>query len=197
MADISIQKFEFTKNWNNPTDFPTYQPDEAQVRADLQELHDQTRNYFNNVLLQAIIKVIEENQEYVQQAVADAILGTVPEKSIEINKLACVAEQLSPEDAEFLPTSEAVANYVGGKILSVLSAQDEEFAPSSKAVADYIAKMIVSTVSEQDTTHALSSAAVVNYVKNYAAPVIKHGTSDVTDGSASSYPEGTLYVVLE
>ena len=197
MADISIQKFEFTKDWNNPTDFPTYQPDEAQVRADLQELHNQTRDYFNNVLLQAIIKVIEENQEYVQQAVADAILGTVPENSIEINKLACVAEQLSVNDESNLPTSAAVANYVTGKIVGLLLAQDTEVAPSSKAVADYIATKIVGSVSKQDATVAPSSAAVVNYVENYAAPVIKHGTSDVADGSASSYPEGTLYVVLE
>ncbi len=30
-----------------------------------------------------------------------------------------------------------------------------------------------------------------------AAPAVQHGTTDVTAGSASSYPEGTLYVVVE
>lgn len=30
-----------------------------------------------------------------------------------------------------------------------------------------------------------------------AAPAIKYGTTDVTAGSASSYDEGTLYVVIE
>ena len=30
-----------------------------------------------------------------------------------------------------------------------------------------------------------------------AAPTIRYGTTDVTAGSASSYPEGTLYVVIE
>lgn len=30
-----------------------------------------------------------------------------------------------------------------------------------------------------------------------AAPEIKYGTTDVTAGSESSYPEGTLYVVIE
>lgn len=30
-----------------------------------------------------------------------------------------------------------------------------------------------------------------------AAPVIKYGTTAVTDGSSSSYPEGTLYVVID
>lgn len=29
------------------------------------------------------------------------------------------------------------------------------------------------------------------------APAIQYGTADVTAGSASSYPEGTLYVVIE
>lgn len=34
-------------------------------------------------------------------------------------------------------------------------------------------------------------------IASYAAPPIAFGTADVTAGSASSYPEGTLYVVIE
>lgn len=162
MADISIQKFEFTKNWNNPTDFPTFQSDETQVRADQQELHNQTRDFVNNVLIGAVMKVITENQEYVEQAVAEAILGTVPDKSIGIEKLACAVNELLEDDAANLPTSLAVAVYIKNALDSYMNKESVE-----------------------------------KYVENNAAPPTEYGITDVADGSASSYPEGTLYVVLE
>jgi hypothetical protein len=48
---MSIEQFEFTKNWNNPEDFSTYENDEARVRADLQLLHDESKDFINEVLI--------------------------------------------------------------------------------------------------------------------------------------------------
>ena len=39
--------FDPPTGWKDSTVFPTFEDDEAQVRADLQRLHDQTRNYIN------------------------------------------------------------------------------------------------------------------------------------------------------
>lgn len=50
----SVEKFEFTRNWNNPTDFPTYEPDEAKVRADMQALYDELKNYLNEKMAPAV-----------------------------------------------------------------------------------------------------------------------------------------------
>ena len=36
-----LEKLEFTKDWTDASDFPTYEPDEEQVRADLQLLHNE------------------------------------------------------------------------------------------------------------------------------------------------------------
>ena len=47
---MGFTPLEFTKSWENPADFPTYEPDEAQVRADLQLLHDETREGFNRLV---------------------------------------------------------------------------------------------------------------------------------------------------
>lgn len=38
-----FHKYEYSKSWLNPTDFPTIETDEAQVRQDLQCLHEETR----------------------------------------------------------------------------------------------------------------------------------------------------------
>ena len=36
-------KYQFSKDWRNPTDFPTVETNEAQVREDLQLLHEETK----------------------------------------------------------------------------------------------------------------------------------------------------------
>lgn len=47
-----MEKLEFTKSWRNPADFPTYEPDEAKVREDMQALHDETRDFINNTVVE-------------------------------------------------------------------------------------------------------------------------------------------------
>lgn len=61
---MSISQFAFNppNGWRDHTRFPTYEPDEVQVRDDMQELHDQTRDFINNVVDQL-------NTDKVSQAV--------------------------------------------------------------------------------------------------------------------------------
>ena len=42
-----LEKLEFSKDWTDAEDFPTYEPDESQVRADLQLLHDEAKAAIN------------------------------------------------------------------------------------------------------------------------------------------------------
>lgn len=53
--DHQIARLSFTKDWNRASDFPTYEADEARVRADMQQLHDETKNYIN-----ALVSALEE-----------------------------------------------------------------------------------------------------------------------------------------
>lgn len=79
---MAIEKFAFTKVWTSASDFPTVETDEAAVRADLQELHNETRDYINNVMLKAVDDAIAGMQTWTTQAVADATTGTLPDGSI-------------------------------------------------------------------------------------------------------------------
>lgn len=54
MAKIINEDFEFTKEWTNRDDFPTRQTVEAQVRADIQLLFDELKNYINETVVSAI-----------------------------------------------------------------------------------------------------------------------------------------------
>ena len=49
---MAFSPLEFTKSWENSQDFPTYEPDEKQVRADLQLLHNETRDWINGLVRQ-------------------------------------------------------------------------------------------------------------------------------------------------
>lgn len=50
MAANTIDKLSFTKDWTNPEDFPTVASDAVQARANIQRLHDETRDYLNTVM---------------------------------------------------------------------------------------------------------------------------------------------------
>lgn len=58
--------FEFIKLWTRPTDFKTYVSDEAQVRADLQSSHDETKRYINTTLVPKINELVEASNAYVE-----------------------------------------------------------------------------------------------------------------------------------
>lgn len=47
---MSFTPFDFTKNWENPADFPTYEENEEQVRADIQLLYDELKVGLNNLM---------------------------------------------------------------------------------------------------------------------------------------------------
>ena len=48
---MAFEQLAFTKDWKNANDFPTYEPDEKQVREDLQFLYDEIRDFINNKLV--------------------------------------------------------------------------------------------------------------------------------------------------
>lgn len=106
---MSFTPFALTKSWESAEDFPTYEAEESQVRADMQCLFDE--------LAAGIVKLIEELEKYntgagkagansigidaisgvsatnVQSALAvlrtqivAATLGTIPDNSIETAK---------------------------------------------------------------------------------------------------------------
>lgn len=48
---MALEKLNFTKDWTNPTDFPTVEQDEARVRSDMQLLYNEIRDFLNTKLI--------------------------------------------------------------------------------------------------------------------------------------------------
>ena len=51
-------KLNYSKDWRNPADFPTVEPDEAKVREDMQILYTEIQEFLNNKIIPAM-KLLE------------------------------------------------------------------------------------------------------------------------------------------
>ena len=51
---MALDKLKFTKDWNNPEDFPTLELDETKVRSDMQFLYDEIKKFLNEKLIPSL-----------------------------------------------------------------------------------------------------------------------------------------------
>lgn len=70
---MGIKLLSFLRDWTNPADFPTVEPDEATVRADLQYHPDAIKDYINDVLVPAQESVAYAKHSHGNKAVLDDI----------------------------------------------------------------------------------------------------------------------------
>lgn len=91
-------KLTFTKSWTSPNDFPTYEADETQVRADMQQLHNETRDHINGVIAPAFAALLDE-ASFLSDRIAALETSVAP--------TVIVPERLSPDVALASYTIEA------------------------------------------------------------------------------------------
>lgn len=97
---MSLSKLNYTKDWRNPDDFPTYSSDETQIRADMQLLFDEARIALNKLIddLDAAeipfaptpeIQAADVRQALIaiQNQIAQIALGNLPDNSISSQKI--------------------------------------------------------------------------------------------------------------
>ena len=117
-----FEKYEFTKNWTNPSDFPTVETDETKVRSDAQLLHNETKNALHKLIDDLAaetagenIGVVGEGGASTLQAVLGALLlvkhshGNLEELErlvAEFNGMGVTQSLVA--DASKIPTSQAV-----------------------------------------------------------------------------------------
>ena len=95
---MAFDKLQFTKNWNNPDDFPTVELSEEKVRADMQLLHDEVKNYLNDTLIPA---VVSDGATEEHRAVAEAarVAAEQTRQSNEQTRQANETSRISAENA--------------------------------------------------------------------------------------------------
>lgn len=136
---MALEKLEFTKDWNNPEDFPTYEPSESKVRADMQLLYDEIRDYLNGKVATSVdtlennLKNIgNANHSHTNLAVLNLIMGVT-------QTLGNAADKVPSEKA----VSDAIKNFstsagLGDMLKSIYDPQGKQ-TDIYKYVADQIA----------------------------------------------------------
>nr|DAV19024.1 MAG TPA: hypothetical protein [Caudoviricetes sp.] len=114
---MAFDKLQFTKNWNNPDDFPTVELSEEKVRADMQLLHDEVKNYLNDTLIPAVV-ADGATEEHRAEAEAARVAAEQTRQSNEQTRQANETSRISAENArsvwESYNASKAYA--VGNKV---------------------------------------------------------------------------------
>lgn len=142
---MSFTQFAFTKNWENKEDFPTYEENETQVRADMQCLYDELK-----VGLNRLISELENKTATLNGA---ASIGIAPQTGTAIEGTTNVMDALG-----------ALANALVGITLdqvadnSVTTAKLTDSAVATAKIADGAV-----------TTAKLASGAVTNTKCNFSA----------------------------
>lgn len=95
---MAFDKLQFTKNWNNPDDFPTVELSEEKVRADMQLLHDEVKNYLNDTLIPAVVED-GETEEHRAAAEAARVAAEQTRQSNEKTRQANETSRISAENA--------------------------------------------------------------------------------------------------
>lgn len=98
---MAFTPFNFTKSWRNASDFPTFEPDEAKVRDDLQSLFDELKVGLNRLIgelkasnmpftptAEVDSSDVQNAIENVQSQIASALLGQLPDGSVTSSKIA-------------------------------------------------------------------------------------------------------------
>ena len=99
---MAFTPLNFSKNWTNPIDFPTYEESEERVRADYQELHNQTRTYINTILIAEI-----------NAALQDIVVGALPDHSVTTEKIDFLTTSITDESTDTtVPSAKSVYDFV-------------------------------------------------------------------------------------
>ena len=86
---MTLTKLNFSRLWTNTSDYPTIELEETKVREDLQSLHDETKDYLNEVLSPEVEAELEQikNAYATKEELQGVVLGQVPDNSITAEKL--------------------------------------------------------------------------------------------------------------
>lgn len=70
---MGLSHLSFRRDWKNPADFPTVEPDEATVRADLQYHPDAIKDYINETLIPSHDALTSAKHSHDNKTVLDGI----------------------------------------------------------------------------------------------------------------------------
>lgn len=138
---MAIDKLTFSRVWTNPEDFATYLDNETEIRADMQALHDETRDYVNNILTASI----DANLTNIDTSVNTRIAGMDSRLNAKATELTDYVDGVDAELRADVATTDA-------ELRATVAATDTELR-ESVAATDAALRADVAASLEETTQH--------------------------------------------
>ena len=124
---MAFTKLNYGKSWTNQADFPTYQENEEQVRADLQYHPDAVKAFINDTLLKALeaqaaagnLGAMQDGAAATIQSVLDSHGGTLLQLAEDIQTLAAGGVPMVAQSCGVNFTAESWSAAEGGAVLVI------------------------------------------------------------------------------
>lgn len=178
----AFPRLGFTKNWENPADYPTIETDEAKVRQDMQSLHDETKNYINETLIPAILaedaveeariaaeSAREENERSRVQAEQTRVANENARIQAEAARAAAEKQRQSAISGQVASTAQSASSAAQSATAAAASkAKAEKLVAQAQQAVENAATVEIGTVAEGDTMSVTNvgtkRAAKLNFV---------------------------------
>jgi len=118
---MAFNELEFTKTWLSPSDFPTEEDSEQQVRADLQQLHDEAKNGLNGLIRELQAASAAESLGAADENGAKTTVQQLLSRFTALFSGVTRLDHTLGEGEDALPTSAAVHSALDSVVLGDLS----------------------------------------------------------------------------
>lgn len=165
-----FDKYQFTKDWTNPSDFPTVETDETKVRSDAQLLHNETKNAIHKLIDDLAAETAGENIGVVGEGGAStlqAVLGAL---------LLVKHSHGNLEELERL-----VAEFNGMGVTQSLVADTSKI-PTSQAVIDQLDALGAGDMAQRVYDPTGKKTDIFQYADTKAEKEHEHDAAEITEG---------------
>lgn len=203
----AFPRLGFTKNWENPADYPTIETDEAKVRQDMQSLHDETKDYINETLIPAILaedateeariaaeSAREENEQSRVQAEQTRVANENARIQAEAARAAAEKQRQSAISGQVASTAQSASSAAQSATAAAASkAEAEKLVAQAQQAVENAATVEIGTVTEGDaasvTNVGTKRAAKLNFVLR-RGPTGATGPQGPTGATGQTGPAG-------
>lgn len=165
-----FDKYQFTKDWTNPSDFPTVETDESKVRSDAQLLHNETKNALHKLIDDLAAETAGENIGVVGEGGASTLQDVLG---------ALLLVKHSHGNLEEL--ERIVAEFNGMGVTQSLVA-DASKIPTSQAVIDQLDALGAGDMAQRVYDPTGKKTDIFQYADTKAEKEHEHDAAEITEG---------------
>ena len=184
---MAASELKFTKTWTSSADFPTYEPDEAQVRADMQLLFDEIKNHINTVLLPDLLKRVPDTRMVNGHALDDDVAVTKGDVGLGN------ADNTSDVDKPVSTAQQAALDLKSDKTNVLEKDNSTDYTPTQNyhpATKKYVDETLSGAVLGQLPDNSIEEEKLSPDLRTYIAQQMPAGGIIMWSGSESNIPSG-------